>query len=116
MGLESNACADGCDGCPIAAAVPKKKGPYAGWRLGVASLGYFIFPIISAFIGARVGAPDHGTQALGALIGLAAGMTAAALVAKRAERRLVSSSKPATLPSSDSPSSDVGSRSNGSTV
>lgn len=88
MGVKSGGCADGCESCPIAAAAPQEQAPYRGWRLGVVSLGYFIFPIVAAFVGARLAGPEHGPQALGALAGLAVGMGLAIAAAKRSGQRL----------------------------
>lgn len=68
----------GCCGCtdktcPVSGLAPNP--PLSGWRMAAAATGVFLVPLALALIGAGCGGKSATGQLLGALTGLAAGMT-----------------------------------------
>jgi hypothetical protein len=72
----------GCSGCPIPDC-PVEEGPEGsplfGWRLGLASMGLFLGPIILAIVGAvcsgqTILGESHEAQFLGGIAGLGLGL------------------------------------------
>ena len=77
---DAGACKAGCGGCAIEPA--DAAGGPAGWRLVAAAAGIFLLPLALAVGGAALAGPGGAAQLLGAIVGLAAGVGAAAIVGK----------------------------------
>jgi hypothetical protein len=90
----------GCESCPGCSGVGRNPGPgrnpeaahspgaedappLHGWRLAGASAGIFLFPILTAAVGAGLAGPGGPAQLAGGILGLAAGIAAAAVTARR---------------------------------
>lgn len=79
----------GCSRCPTerGPAELERDGPsLSGWRLGLASMGLFLGPIVLAIAGAMCFGSGHGARFLGAIVGLGVGMVVAVVVARRLHR------------------------------
>ena len=88
----------GCSRCaPCDSPTPEGTGdpPLSGWRLALASMGLFLAPGILAIAGAVCSSGSQGAQFLGAIAGLAIGMTGAVVLVKlpRRARKVVPTKK-----------------------
>ena len=68
---DKRSCPAGCPGCPGDTGWPQ--GP-SGWRLTLPAMGIFLAPLALAVIGAAVAGPAEAGRALGAGLGLLAGL------------------------------------------
>lgn len=79
----------GCSGCSFRDC-PAEEVPdgwlLSGWRLALASMGLFLAPGILAIAGAVYYSKSQGAQFLGAIAGLAVGMTGSVVLAKLPRR------------------------------
>lgn len=57
-----------------------------GWRLGLASMGLFLGPVVLAILGAMWSGRSHEARFLGAITGLGIGMAGSVAVAKLLRR------------------------------
>jgi hypothetical protein len=80
-------CSDGCETCPIASATSSASGPFQGTSLGLVSLGYFIFPIVSALLASLPFRGDLNRQALAGIAGLFVGVLLTVTIARRWTKR-----------------------------
>ncbi len=81
-----------CHGCAMrecpASADAEVAGPVSGWRLGLASLGLFVGPVVLAILGAACFRGSQAGQLLGGVAGLVAGMIGSVVIARRLPRLL----------------------------
>lgn len=85
IGIGPSRCsACGRDDCP--ANDYQHDSSLAGWRLGLASIGLFLGPVVLAIAGAMCFDKSYGAQCLGALAGLGVGMSGPMLAARLRHR------------------------------
>jgi hypothetical protein len=81
-----------CRGCAMgecpASGEAEEAGPVAGWRLGMASLGLFVGPVVLAILGAACCRGSQAGQLLGGVAGLVVGMIGSVVIARRLPRLL----------------------------
>ena len=78
-----------CSRCPIQECPAKDDAEGAllsGWRLGLASVGLFLGPVLLAIAGAMVSTESRTAQFLGAMAGLGAGLVGAVVVGRLLRR------------------------------
>ena len=78
----------GCSGCSRVELPPGAENAplLTGWRLAGASAGIFLFPILTAAVGAGLAGAGGAAQLVGGVLGLTAGIAAAAMTARRLRR------------------------------
>jgi hypothetical protein len=77
-------CAAGCSHCPVSeTGGAQQEGRMQGWSFAGAAAGYFLVPLVLAFIGAAIGGESQVNQFVGATVGFGAGMGGAVVLARR---------------------------------